>query len=232
MKSSQASINTGELERLVGYNFLTKPLLEEALTHPGRAETREGRPFSYQRLEFLGDAVLGLVVAELLFTLYSTENEGSLAKRHAALVRSEALAEVARKLGMGAYIRMNEGTQEAGRDLNSNLEDVCEALIGALYLDGGFDVARNFVIAHWEPMARALSEPPKDAKTSLQEWAQARALPLPEYRVLSTEGPAHAPEFTIAVSVQGAEPSTAKAMSKRQAEQFAAKELLEKLKGK
>jgi ribonuclease-3 len=217
------------IEAIIGYSFRNKRVLEEALTHPSCAEVRGGAPFSYQRLEFLGDAVLGLVVAELLFALFPEENEGSLAKRHAALVRSEALADVARRLGVGPYIRMGGNGQDAARDLNSNLEDVCEALIGAMYLDGGFDVARQFVLAHWEPLARALGEPPKDAKTSLQEWAQARGLPLPQYQVLETTGPAHSPEFTIAASVEGAEPSVAKASSKRQAEQLAARALMERL---
>jgi len=217
------------VEQIVGYTFRNKRVLEEALTHPSCAETRGNLPFSYQRLEFLGDAVLGLVVAELLYALYPGENEGSLAKRHAALVRSEALADVARRLELGPHIRMNTGAQDGGRDLSSNLEDVCEALIGAMYLDGGFDIARNFVFRHWEPMARAISEPPKDAKTALQEWAQGRGLPLPEYRVTETIGPAHAPEFTIAVSVEGGKPAVAKAASKRQAEQLAAKALLEQL---
>ncbi len=217
------------IEQIIGHDFKNARLLEEALTHPSRAEVRGNLPFNYQRLEFLGDAVLGLVVAELLFTLYPDENEGSLAKRHAALVRSESLADVARRLGLGPHIRMNAGGQESGRDLSSNLEDVCEALIGALYLDGGFDAARRFVRAHWEPLARAVSAPPKDAKTTLQEWAQGRGVSLPEYRVLNTSGPAHAPEFTVAVCVEGVEPTEAKALSKRQAEQLAAKALLDKL---
>jgi ribonuclease-3 len=219
------------IEQILGHAFSDANLLAEALTHPSKAETRGGLPFNYQRLEFLGDAVLGVAVAELLFSLYPDENEGSLAKRHAALVRSEALADVARRLGIGPHIRMNVAGQDGGRDLSSNLEDVCEALIGALYLDGGFDVARRFVLAHWESVARATPAPPKDAKTALQEWAQARGLSLPEYRVIETAGPAHAPEFTVAVSVTGYEPSVAKALSKRQAEQLAAKALMETLDG-
>jgi len=217
------------IEDIIGYRFRSARVLEEALTHPSCAETKGGLPYSYQRLEFLGDAVLGLVIAELLFTLYPGENEGSMAKRHAALVRSESLADVARRLGIGPYIRMSGSGQDNGRDLNSNLEDVCEALIGALYLDGGFDAARDFVLRQWEPLARAMSAPPKDAKTALQEWAQGRSLNLPEYRVVEMTGPAHAPEFTVSVSVEGAQPAVAKAASKRQAEQLAAKALLEKL---
>src|SRR5579871_4855270 len=105
------------IERILGHNFRNKRVLEEALTHPGCAESRGGMPFNYQRLEFLGDAMLGLAVGELLFTLYPAENEGSLAKRHAALVRGESLADVARQLGLGAYIRMGAGGLDSGRDL-------------------------------------------------------------------------------------------------------------------
>lgn len=218
-------------EQILGHSFKNKHLLEEALTHPSCAENRGGQAFNYQRLEFLGDGVLGMVVAEILWQLYPQENEGSLAKRHAALVRSETLASIARKLDLGRHIHMNAGGKDDGRDLDSNLEDVCEALIGALYLDGGFEVARNFIKTHWQPLAKGMSAPPKDAKTALQEWAQGRALSLPQYRVVETTGPAHAPEFTIAVSVEGTEPVIAKAASKRQAEQLAAKILLEKLDG-
>lgn len=217
------------LEDILGHKFSDERLLAEALTHPSSAQSYKGVPFNYQRLEFLGDAVLGVVVAELLFGLYPAENEGSLAKRHAALVCSDSLALIARTLGLGAHMRMDGRDQNNVRENNSSLEDVCEALIGALYLDGGFDVARQFVLKYWEPLARSVNEPPKDAKTSLQEWAQGRGLKLPLYIVTRTTGPAHAPEFTIEASLETGEKAVAKAASKRQAEQLAAKMLLEKL---
>jgi len=217
------------IENILGHDFHDASLLQEALTHPSCAEIRDGAPFNYQRLEFLGDAVLGMVVAELLLALYPQENEGGLAKRQAALVRSESLAGVARRLGLGPFMRLNPGDQESARDLSSNLEDVCEALIGALYLDGGFEAAHAFVRKHWEPLARAVSAAPKDAKTALQEWAQGRGLDLPEYTVLEMSGPAHAPQFTVSARVQGHAPETALAASKRQAEQLAAKALLMRL---
>lgn len=221
------------VEAIIGHTFGNPQFLAEALTHPSSAQNRKGAPFNYQRLEFLGDAVLGLVVAELLFRLYPDENEGSLAKRHAALVCSESLAGIARSLRLGAYIRLSVSNDQNGvRESNSSLEDVCEALIGALYLDGGFEVARQFVRKHWEPLARAVEEPPKDAKTSLQEWAQSRGQKLPVYTVTHMTGPAHAPEFTIEASLESGEKSVAKAASKRQAEQMAAKQLLEKLHAK
>ena len=213
------------IEDIIGYTFQKKHLLHEALTHPSCAENNKGIPYNYQRLEFLGDSVLGLVIAELLFRLYPDEAEGSLAKRHAALVRSESLAHVAQLLGLEPHIR-RVATE---RSTVSNLEDVCEALMGAIYLDGGFEAARKFILTHWEPLARGISEPPKDAKTTLQEWAQRKGLKLPVYTVVETVGPAHAPEFTIEVSVESGETANAKAASKRQAEQLAAKDLLDKL---
>jgi len=218
------------IESSIGYSFRQSRLLEEALTHPSCSETKNGVPFNYQRLEFLGDSVLGLIIAELLFQLYPKEAEGSLAKRHAALVCSQSLASVARILGLGEYIRMAMSEQNGGgRDNSSNLEDGCEALIGALYLDGGLKVAEEFILKHWEALARSVGEPPKDAKTTLQEWAQGRGFKLPTYSVVETTGPAHAPEFTIEVSVESGQSAVAKAASKRQAEQLAAKMLLEQI---
>lgn len=219
------------MEAILNHHFRHKRLLLEAMTHPGCAETHKKLPFNYQRLEFLGDSVLGLVVAELLFKMYPDESEGNLAKRHAALVRSESLVAVARKLGIADYIRMsvNGKTTDNSRDTTSNLEDVCEALIGALYLDGGFEVARNFIIKHWEELAKSMGAPPKDAKTTLQEWAQGRGLKLPAYKVTELEGPSHAPVFTVEVSVESGVQATAKSGAKRQAEQMAAQRLLQKL---
>ncbi len=217
------------IEKILGHVFQDKQLLHEALTHPGCAEQHNGVPFNYQRLEFLGDAVLGMIIAGLLFRLYPKEGEGNLAKRHAALVRSETLAGVACTLDIGQYMRMGASERGGGRNTMSNLEDVCEALIGALYLDGGMEAAERFVLAHWVPLARAVSEPPKDAKTSLQEWAQARGQALPVYTVITTEGPSHAPEFLVEASVEGGQSARAKAASKRQAEQLAAQALLKVL---
>jgi len=219
------------IEDIIGYEFTNKRLLLEALTHPGCAENYNNLPFNYQRLEFLGDSVLGLVIAEMLFRLYPDENEGGLAKRHAALVRSESLASVARNLGIAEHVRMSSSRRKGGStcDNNSNLEDVCEALMGALYLDGGFEVARGFILKHWEAMARSMGAPPKDAKTSLQEWAQGRGGKLPVYTVIEVSGSSHAPEFTIEAAVEGGGRAIAKATAKRQAEQLAAKALLQKL---
>ena len=218
------------IEDIIEHRFKNNNLLLEALTHPGKAQTHKNSPFNYQRLEFLGDSVLGLVIAELLFKLYPKESEGNLAKRHAALVRSETIAKIAREIGLGEYIRMADNEQYSDkRETDSNLEDVCEALIGALFLDAGFERAKSFVIKYWEKYAKSMNEVPRDAKTSLQEWAQGRGFKLPIYTVISTTGPSHAPEFTIEVEVENSGKATATASSKRQAEQLAAKELLDKL---
>lgn len=217
------------IEDILGYRFKNRKLLDEALTHPGCAETKNDLPYNYQRLEFLGDAVLGLVVAGIVYKLYPRDNEGSLAKRHAALVRGESLAAITQALGLGAFMKA-PGGDESARANPSNLEDICEALIGAIYLDGGLEPAQAFIQKHWGEMARGVHAAPKDAKTALQEWAQGLSLPLPVYTVLSTTGPAHAPQFTVevAVNAEGGK-ATASAASKRQAEQLAASELLARL---
>ncbi|NBX03354.1 MAG: ribonuclease III [Alphaproteobacteria bacterium] len=197
-------------------------LLHLALTHPSLAKEQ-----SNQRLEFLGDSVLGAVVAHLLYQLFPNEQEGELARRLAALVRGETLTLIAREIDLAAALRLAAGE---ARDNSSNLEDALEALIGAIYLDGGFDAASSFITPRWKPLAEKTIAPPKDAKTALQEWAQGRGLPIPVYSVLETTGPAHAPLFTVEVQVQGQAPTSAQANAKRAAEQLAAAELLERVK--
>jgi ribonuclease-3 len=217
------------LEQRIGYAFRDRNLLTLALTHPSLIQKNKSGQ-SNQRLEFLGDAVLGALVAHILYTLYPDEPEGDLARRHAALVRGETLTQVARDLGMGEalHIGLSE-TQSQGRENASNLEDALEALIGAIYLDGGMSAAEAFVAPRWTDIARKAATPPKDAKTALQEWAQARGLPVPVYHVAESTGPAHAPRFTIEVVVQGHAPAQGSAASKRVAEQLAAGTLLENL---
>lgn len=209
----------------IGYEFRDASLLKLALTHPSL-----GKSGNNQRLEFLGDMVLGLVIAELLYTLYPAEQEGELARRLAALVRGETLAEIAQETGIGAALSMSAGEAAGGgRDAASNLEDAVEALIGAIYLDGGLDAAKSFILPRWQERAANTKAAPKDAKTSLQEWAQARGLPVPTYEVIEQRGPAHAPDFTVRVSVEGHGPQQATANSKRGAEQLAAALLLQHL---
>lgn len=213
------------LAKSIGYEFRDASLLKLALTHPSLGKTA-----SNQRLEFLGDMVLGLVIAELLYTLYPNEQEGELARRLAALVRGETLTEIAQEIGLGKAITMSAGEAAAGgREAASNLEDAVEALIGAIYLDGGLIAAKHFILPRWSERAKTQKAAPKDAKTSLQEWAQARGIPVPTYEVVEQKGPAHAPDFTVRVTVQGQDPKQATANSKRGAEQLAAQALLESL---
>lgn len=213
------------LQQRIGYRFKNETLLKLALIHPSLNKGENN-----QRLEFLGDSVLGAIVAQIVYELYPSEQEGELARRHAALVRGETLAAAAREIGLGEALSMTGSEQQGGgRENNSNLEDAFEALVGALYLDGGWQAAEDFIKPRWLVLAQNIKAPPKDAKTALQEWAQARGLPVPTYTLLETVGPAHAPEFTIEVVVKGYDGAQAKAASKRTAEQMAAEQLLGKL---
>ena len=210
------------LQHRLGYRFKDKNLLDLALTHPSVLKKQ-----SNQRLEFLGDAILGAIVARILYDLFPNEKEGELARRHASLVCGETLTQVARDIELGEELSIGVSeTQAKGRQNASNLEDALEAVLGAMYLDGGFAAAEAFIVPRWILLAKRSEIAPKDAKTTLQEWAQARGLPIPSYRMLDSIGPAHAPVFTIEVSVQGFAPAQAKAASKRQAEQMAANQLL------
>lgn len=216
------------LQQTLHYPFRDVKLLRLALTH--RSLVREGSESSNQRLEFLGDAVLGLVIAEMLYALYPSEAEGDLSKRLVSLVNGEQLATIAQTMQLGGAMLMSAGeVEQGGRENPSNLEDACEALLGAVYLDGGIEAARNLIHRFWQPYASAMSAPPKDAKTALQEWAQARSLPLPEYALISAEGPSHAPLFIIELRVKGQNPVRAEAGVKKTAERLAAEKLLAQL---
>jgi ribonuclease-3 len=211
------------LEAQLGHRFADPSLLEQALTHKSRAAG------GYERLEFLGDRVLGLIVAEMLMTAFPHEAEGLLTRRFHGLVRLETLAAVALDLGLGDLIRLPAIEERQARANPSLLADVCEAVVGALHLDGGIDAARGFVQKYWRPRMLEAGEPPKDPKTALQEWAQRRALPLPDYRLVRTEGPPHQPLFTVAVMVSGQAECEASGPSKRLAEAAAAAIMLERL---
>ncbi|MBL6945244.1 MAG: ribonuclease III [Rhodospirillales bacterium] len=219
-----------QLEEVLGYRFAKPEYLVEALTHSSLAKNHSRRLASNERMEFLGDRVLGLIVARLLYERFAHEDEGALARRHAELVRKETLARVADAIGLFRHIRMSRGEEDAGgRDNPALLADACEAVIAAMFLDGGLDAAETFIRGHWVALADEDLTPPKDAKTALQEWAQARSLPLPAYREVGREGPAHAPIFRIEVTVQGHTPESARAPSKRGAEQLAARTLIDRL---
>ena len=205
------------------HDFADPALLAEALTHPSARSDRH----SYERLEFLGDRVLGLIVADMLLDGFPAEDEGALAKRLAALVRRQALADVAARLGIGAFVAVSKGEEETGgRASPALLADALEAMIGAIYRDGGLAAADRFVRRHWTAMMEAADSPPEDAKTRLQEWAQGNARPLPCYTTVGEEGPAHGPVFEVEVRVEGHAPVTGRGRSKRAAEQAAAAALL------
>lgn len=214
-------------EDALGHRFSDPSLLEQALTH--RSVEAAGRQ-DYERLEFLGDRVLALVVTEILMQSFPAEREGSLARRLAALVRQETLSEVSREIGLGAHLRLSRGEAEGGgRENDAILADACEAVIAAIYRDGGLEAARGFIERHWRPRVLAVTAPPQDAKTALQEWAQGRGLPLPSYVVVSREGPDHAPAFTVRVAIAGGPAAEGQGSTKRVAEQAAARRALESL---
>ena len=215
-------------EAVLGHRFARAGLLEEALTH--RSALRAGTaPRSNERLEFVGDRVLGLVVAEWLAERFPDEEEGALGRRLAALVAQPTLAEIAEQVGLPALLSVAPGEARAGVKRQATvLADALEALIGALYLDAGMGAPRDFIRRHWGGAMAAQAAPPKDAKTALQEWAQARGMDLPYYEVAGRSGPPHAPRFTVRVTV-GDSSGTGEAGAKRAAEQNAAADLLARL---
>ncbi|MFN7038675.1 MAG: ribonuclease III [Alphaproteobacteria bacterium] len=223
------------LIELIEYEFKNKELLEAALTHPSIFNNKQNtliHNVNYEKLEFLGDAVLGLIMTEFLIKEYVSETEGSLAKRRAALVSGATLAQVANKINLGPNIKMTQGEDlSGGRENQHNLENCLEALIGALYLDGGFEIAKKFIHTNWISFANEMHEPPKDPKTALQEWAQKHSKAIPEYIITKSEGPAHLPKFTVKVIVEDMEEVFAEGKSKKIAERKAAQILLKKIEG-
>jgi len=214
------------LERILGHQFANPLLLCQAVTHRSVATGRGEH--GYERLEFLGDRVLGMAVAAAVFHHFGDEAEGKLSMRHVELVRKETLAAVAIELGIDALIVMSPGEEHGGtRGSASVLADIIEALLAALYLDGGEAAAFGFVERNWKARMLAHAKPPRDAKTTLQEWALARGLPLPSYEMREQTGPAHAPTITICVVVEGLGRIETQGRSRRVAEQEAARLLLE-----
>jgi ribonuclease-3 len=217
----------GALEARLGHVFADKALLERALTHITAARSKEGRLGSYQRLEFLGDRVLGLAVADMLIKAYPEADEGELSRRLAELVRAETCAEVAEEMELGPYIRLGAGEAgSGGRRKAAILSDVCEAVIGATHLDGGYAAAAALVERFWGERLLAPKRPLRDPKTELQEWAQGKGLAAPIYREVARSGPDHNPQFRVAVMVDGVEEAEGAGRSKRAAEQAAAEALL------
>jgi ribonuclease-3 len=216
-----------EFQERLGHDFSDPALLVRALTHSSMSSPNRD---DNQRLEFLGDRVLGLVMAEALLAHDSAATEGQLAPRFNALVRKEACADVAREIDVGTVLKLGRSEMlSGGRRKLALLGDAMEAVIAAVYVDAGYEAARAMVLRLWGGRIGAVKQDARDAKTALQEWAQARGLPPPDYAETARSGPDHAPVFTIEARLQSGEQASATAGSKRQAEQAAARALLDRL---
>ncbi len=221
--ASDASLES--LQARIGYQFQDPRLLSQALTHASAIGSDPHA--SNERLEFLGDRVLGLVISDELINRYPNTAEGGLAPRLNELVRRETCAAVAQEIDLGsALILAPSECGAGGRQKIAILADACEGLIGALYLDGGLEVAQAFIDRYWSERLATLEHAPQDAKTALQEWSQGKGLALPEYQVVSQCGPDHQPIFSVRVEVRGCDPCEGEGTSKRVAEQAAALALL------
>ena len=226
-RADKSVVLTLKFQEALGYKFVDTALLHEALTHssanmPFRSQRESSTtPLNYERLEFLGDRVLGLVIADTLLERYPHEAEGALAKRHAMLVSRETLSQIGREIDLSSNLISAKNDHNDERN-QSVLADALEAVIAALYRDGGLSCAASFIGRHWHLAMSSASTPPQDAKSSLQEWAMSKALPLPSYAEVSREGPPHEPVFTVVVSVAGYPETRAQGPSKRVAEQKAA----------
>lgn len=217
---AQQKLDFSALEARIGHRFSDARLIAAALTHVSAANG--SRRETYQRLEFLGDRVLGLVISEMLYEAFPDAEEGELSRRLAELVRKESCAEVALEWGAQACARLGDSERQAGVAKTAILGDICESIIGAVFLDAGYDAAKAVVKSAFEARMRSPRRPLRDPKTALQEWAQARSLQTPVYREIARSGPDHSPEFTVSVEIPGYPPSVAKGFSKRVAEQAAA----------
>ena len=228
-----AKAATAALEARIGHKFADPTLLTTAFTHVSALKpTRkkgDKRGDSYQRLEFLGDHVLGLVVSDMLYRAFPKADEGELSKRLADLVRKESCADVAKLLGLADDIKLGQVGAGAGARLRKSvLGDICEAVIGAVFLDGGYGAAAQFVERNWTERMHKPRRPLRDPKTVLQEWAQAKRLPTPVYREVERTGPHHDPQFRVAVDLPGLEPAEGVGGSKRAAEKVAASVMIER----
>ncbi|TCV72837.1 RNAse III [Neorhizobium sp. R1-B] len=216
----------GQLEKLIGHEFADKQWLDRAFTH---ASTGSAKGANYERLEFLGDRVLGLCVADLLFKTFRSATEGELSVRLNQLVSAESCAHVADELELHRFIRTGADVKKlTGKRMMNVRADVVESLIAALYLDGGLEAARGFILRYWESRAARADGARRDAKTELQEWAHAKFGLTPSYRIDDRSGPDHDPRFTVTVEVPGVAPETGVDRSKRAAEQVAATRMLER----
>jgi ribonuclease-3 len=226
--SSRKAKDRTDLEDRIGHRFTDKVLLERALTHiSALSGGPQNRAASYQRLEFLGDHVLGLVISDMLFRAFPKANEGEMSRRLADLVRKDTCAEVARAMDLGPALKLgNSESHAGGRKRATILADACEALVGAVFVDGGYGPAAIVIERFWKERMLKPLRPLRDPKTMLQEWAQARGLPTPSYRELARTGPHHDPQFRVAVALPDRPPSEGVGSSKRAAEQAAAAAML------
>ncbi len=223
---TRGSKRFGSLEKRLAYEFSEYENLERALTHAS-VRKKSDNGFHYQRLEFLGDRVLGLAVAELLFDKYPDANEGELSLRLNALVKGNTLAEISDELELHEFIRTGGDLKElTGNRMQSVRADVLEALIASIYLDGGLKAAEDFIKRFWKERIHLVEETKRDSKTSLQEWAHSNRFGTPKYKEQKRSGPDHDPVFTVVVQVNGIEDAIGTGRSKRAAEQVAASVML------
>lgn len=216
------------LEKRIAYSFNDRSFLERALTHGSYGDGRR-KVRSYERLEFLGDRVLGLITARRLFEVFEGMDEGGLAHRLNALVNKEACAKVARMCQLGEALKMSSGEERlGGRDKTSILGDATEALLGAIYMDGGLAAAEQFYDRYWGDEIEALTSQPKDPKSRLQEWTAANGWGSPTYALTERSGPDHRPVFTVSVEVEGLDPASGEGATKQAAQRAAAEALLER----
>jgi ribonuclease-3 len=226
---SAAKAATSAIEQRIGHKFADPNLLVTAMTHVSALKSSRKRGESYQRLEFLGDHVLGLIVSDMLYRAFPNADEGELSKRLADLVRKESCADVAKSLGLAEDIKLGAVGPGAGARLRKSvLGDICEAVIGAVFLDGGYPAASEFVARNWTERMRKPRLPLRDPKTVLQEWAQGKGLPTPVYREVERTGPHHDPQFRVAVDLPGLAPAEGIGGSKRAAEKVAASVMIER----
>jgi ribonuclease-3 len=230
----EGDVDLALLAESIGHAFTNAELAAEALTHRSaldrNPELKARFPNGNERLEFLGDRVLSLSMVDLLMRRFPHEREGELARRFNGLVSAGALVEIADEVELSRLVRLGDSEKGADGKVRANiLADAVEALLGAVFLDAGFDAAAAVITRLWGERIDEHASAPRDAKTTLQEWAQARRLPLPDYREVGREGPAHAPVFVVDVSIKGQEPARGRAGNKREAERLAAVALLERL---
>lgn len=215
------------VEDALGHQFADSDLLDRALTHASHGGGQSDPSQTYQRLEFLGDRVLALVIADALIARFPQADEGELARRLNHLVRAETCAAIAKRIGLDRDVRTDDlDVTKPTRAARAVLADVCEAVIAALFLDGGMKAAKRFILTHWQPVMDEAGAARRDPKTALQEWAHSRRKATPIYTEIGRDGPDHAPIFKIAVSIDGVDPLEAEGKSKRDAQQAAAMAML------